>query len=290
MALAEEVDAGAVVKRADKAGLRLVRFLWCGNDGTVRAKASSLHGLEGRIRSGIGLTVAMQAMNGLDHLQPVRDMGPVGEIRLVPDPDTFRVLPYAPNTGAMLVDQRTLDGEIAPVDQRGFLRRMADRLAERGVLAAGGERELVLEGDLERGAALGEALGHAAQEGALVDGRRIAGQRPLVDEHRAGARRVRQHAERGGVGHEADLTDRPHVGHGLQVVEPVHRVHRHRQADAAAHAALEAVTRRGLRANRAVVAAPQEADEPEGLVVRALGDLRRLHGLILVRAATGVQP
>jgi glutamine synthetase len=59
-------------------------------------------------------------------------MGPVGEIRLVPDPDTFRVLPYAPHTGAMLVDQRTLDGEVAPVDQRGFLRRMGDRLAERG--------------------------------------------------------------------------------------------------------------------------------------------------------------
>jgi glutamine synthetase len=132
MALAEDVDAGAVVKRAEKAGLRLVRFLWCGNDGTVRAKASSLHGLEGRVRAGIGVTVAMNAMNGLDHLQPVEGMGPVGEVRLVPDPDTFRVLPYAPNTGAMLVDQRTVDGEVAPVDQRGFLRRMADRLAERG--------------------------------------------------------------------------------------------------------------------------------------------------------------
>jgi glutamine synthetase len=132
MALAEEVDAGPVVKRADKEGLRLVRFLWCGNDGTVRAKASSRHGLEGRIRAGIGLTVAMQAMNGLDHLQPVEGMGPVGEIRLVPDPDTFRVLPYAPHTGAMLVDQRTLAGEVAPVDQRGFLKRMVDRLAERG--------------------------------------------------------------------------------------------------------------------------------------------------------------
>ena len=132
MAVAEGVDAAAVAKRADEAGLRLVRFLWCGNDGTVRAKASSMHGLEGRIRAGIGLTVAMQAMNGLDHLQPVEGMGPVGEIRLVPDPDTFRVLPYAPHSGAMLVDQRTLDGDVAPVDQRGFLRRMSDRLAERG--------------------------------------------------------------------------------------------------------------------------------------------------------------
>jgi glutamine synthetase len=126
------MDAAAVVERAEEQGLRLVRFLWCGNDGTVRAKASSMHGLEGRIRAGIGVTVAMQAMNGLDHLQPVKGMGPVGEIRLVPDPETFRVLPYAPRSGAMLVDQRTVDGAVAAVDQRGFLRGMCDRLGERG--------------------------------------------------------------------------------------------------------------------------------------------------------------
>jgi len=120
------------VRQADEAGLRLVRFLWCGNDGTVRMKASAVPGLEGRIRSGIGLTVAMQAMNGLDHLQPVEGMGPVGEIRLVPDPETFRVLPYAPHSGAMLVDHIQLDGTPAPVCQRCFLKRMEERLSERG--------------------------------------------------------------------------------------------------------------------------------------------------------------
>ena len=93
------MTAKDVVREADEAGLRLVRFLWCGNDGTVRAKASSLHGLEGRIQSGIGLTAAMQAMNALDQLQPVTGMGPVGEVRLVPDLETFRVLPYAPHAG-----------------------------------------------------------------------------------------------------------------------------------------------------------------------------------------------
>jgi glutamine synthetase len=126
------VDRAEVVRQVDEAELRLVRFLWCGNDGTVRAKASSRHGLSARMASGIGLTVAMNAMNGLDQLQPVAGMGPVGELRLVPDPETFRVLPYAPRTGAMLVDQRALDGEPAPVDQRAFLRRMTERLAERG--------------------------------------------------------------------------------------------------------------------------------------------------------------
>jgi len=126
------MDAGEVARRSEEAGLRLVRFLWCGNDGTVRAKASSLRGLEGRIRTGIGLTVAMQAMNNLDQLQPVAGMGPVGEIRLVPDPATFRVLPYAPRVGAMLVDHVGLDGSPAPVCQRSFLKRMEARLAEHG--------------------------------------------------------------------------------------------------------------------------------------------------------------
>ena len=126
------MDAGDVARRAEEADLRLVRFLWCGNDGTVRAKASSVRGLEDRIRTGIGLTVAMQAMNNLDQLQPVEGMGPVGEVRLVPDPSTFRVLPYAPRAGAMLVDHVCLDGKPAPVCQRSFLKRMEARLLERG--------------------------------------------------------------------------------------------------------------------------------------------------------------
>jgi glutamine synthetase len=126
------LTAADVVKQADEADLRLVRFLWCGNDGTIRAKASSKHGLEDRIKSGIGLTVAMQAMNSLDQLQPVEGMGPVGEVRLVPDPETFRVLPYAPHLGAMVVDMVALDGEPAAVCQRTFLKRMEARLAERG--------------------------------------------------------------------------------------------------------------------------------------------------------------
>jgi glutamine synthetase len=95
-------------------------------------KASSVRGLKARIESGIGLTVAMQAMNALDQLQPVEGMGPVGEVRLVPDPDTFRVLPYAPHTGALLVDHAQLDGTPAPVCQRSFLKRMEARLEERG--------------------------------------------------------------------------------------------------------------------------------------------------------------
>src|SRR4051812_23545310 len=139
------MTAKEIARRADEAGLRLVRFLWCGNDGTVRAKASARHGLEGRLERGIGVTVAMQAMNGLDQLQPVPDMGPVGEYRLVPDLETFRELPYAPRSGALLTDHLNLDGTPAAVCQRSFLKRMEATLAERGlVLEAAFENEFSL--------------------------------------------------------------------------------------------------------------------------------------------------
>ena len=139
------MDVDEVVRRAEEEKLRFVRFLWCGNDGTIRAKASSRHGLESRLRAGIGLTVGMQAMSSLDQLQPVEGMGPVGEVRLVPDPETFRMLPYAPASGAVLVDHVGLDGEPAPVCQRSFLKRQVAKLAERGTaLEASFENEFTL--------------------------------------------------------------------------------------------------------------------------------------------------
>jgi glutamine synthetase len=114
--------------------VRLVRFLYCDNGGVVRGKATHVERLGDRLRTGIGLTVAMQAMNSLDQLQPVEGMGPVGEIRLVPDPETFTVLPYAPHSAAMLVDHLRLDGQPYEAGPRNFLKRMAARLAERGMV------------------------------------------------------------------------------------------------------------------------------------------------------------
>src|SRR5262249_9441038 len=116
--------------QARRANVRLVRFLYTDNGGITRGKATHIDGLAHRLTDGIGLTVAMQAMNALDMLQPIEGLGPVGEIRLVPDPETFRVLPYAPKGGAMLVDHVQLDGTPAPVDQRDFLKRMDQRLRE----------------------------------------------------------------------------------------------------------------------------------------------------------------
>src|SRR5262247_4699429 len=122
-----------VVQRAENAGVRLVRFLYCDNGGTIRGKTTALSGLGGRLNDGIGLTVAMMAMNSLDQLQPVEGMGPVGEIRLVPDPDSFAVLPYAPHSAAMSCDMIARDRAPWGACTRSFLKRMRERAEARGL-------------------------------------------------------------------------------------------------------------------------------------------------------------
>jgi glutamine synthetase len=121
-----------ILRQCEAAEVRLVRFLYCDNGATIRGKATARGGLPGRITDGIGLTVAMMAMNALDQLQPVAGMGAVGEIRLVPDPESFAVLPYAPGSAAMSCDMLTGDRQPWGACPRSFLRRMAGRLAALG--------------------------------------------------------------------------------------------------------------------------------------------------------------
>ena len=135
---ADADEVNRVVDAADAAGVRLTRVIWCGNDGTVRAKAIATEALRARMAGGVGLTRAQQAQDSRDRLAPVPRMGPVGEMRLAPDPATFRVLPYAPRTAAMLADMVGLDGTPEPACPRGFLRRMIARSAGHGLHAVAG--------------------------------------------------------------------------------------------------------------------------------------------------------
>src|SRR5262249_59077130 len=93
--------------RARRADIRLVRFLYTDNGGITRGKATHIDGLAHRLTDGIGLTGAMQAMNMLDQLQPVEGLGPVGQIRLGPEPQTVTPLPHVPPPPAMTRDHPT---------------------------------------------------------------------------------------------------------------------------------------------------------------------------------------
>src|SRR5688572_20219683 len=127
------MERAEVISRVRQTDVQLVRFLYCDNGSVIRGKTSHVDGLDGRLAAGIGLTVAMQAMNSLDQLQAVEGMGPVGEIRLMPDPDTFVVLPYAPRSATMLTDMVKLDGEPWEACPRSFLKRQIARAQGHGL-------------------------------------------------------------------------------------------------------------------------------------------------------------
>jgi len=129
-----ETTPDQIVAACREAGIRLVRFLYCDNGGVIRGKATHVEGLARRMKEGMALNLALGAMNSLDQLQPVQEMGCVGELRLIPDPTTFTVLPYAPNTAAMFVDHIRLDGAPYEAGPRNFLKRMSDRLADHGMV------------------------------------------------------------------------------------------------------------------------------------------------------------
>src|SRR5438105_10262583 len=134
-----------IVKTCQDAGVRLARFLYCDNGGVIRGKTTGMAGLPGRLHDGIGLTVAMMAMNSLDQLQPVDGMGPVGEIRLVPDADSFALLPYVPHSAVFYCDMVTGDRIPWAACPRSFLKRMRARLAREGLhLQAAFEAEFSL--------------------------------------------------------------------------------------------------------------------------------------------------
>ena len=122
-----------VVRKAKDAGVHLVSFFWCDNGGIIRGKSTHISGLETRLSSGIGVTTAMQAMGDMDQLQVVDGMGPAGEFRLIPDPDTFTILPYAPKRALMLSDLIAISRQPWEACPRDFLKRMLAKAETMGL-------------------------------------------------------------------------------------------------------------------------------------------------------------
>jgi glutamine synthetase len=132
-------------RRAMTENISLTRFLYVDHGGVVRGKAAALSRLAERVDSGIGHTRAMMAMSMMDELAPVEGMGPVGEVRIKPDPDTFVTLPYAPGAAAMLADQVNPDGSPWDGCARTFLKQAIAELAREGYeLQASFEPEFTL--------------------------------------------------------------------------------------------------------------------------------------------------
>lgn len=111
----------SVIETCGSEEVGLVRLLYVGNDGVPRGRVVDADEIESTLTSGINLSSAMQSFNSLDHLAPDGTYGAAGEVRLIPDPETFHVLPYANRSAVMLCDLYALNQTPWKADPRSAL-------------------------------------------------------------------------------------------------------------------------------------------------------------------------
>jgi glutamine synthetase len=122
-----------LVRRAEQADTRIVRFLFCDYSGIVHAKAIHTRMLGRKLTEGIGSTLAQVALNVRDELIDIPELPPVDEVRLVPDPATYGELPWAPGAASVICDLMARDRTPWFACARSFLKRQVSAAAGLGI-------------------------------------------------------------------------------------------------------------------------------------------------------------
>jgi glutamine synthetase len=133
-------DLLAQVRKQD---LRLIRLAWADPHGWSRAKAVTLPVFAAVLADGYNINVATTTLDasgartfssftrggGMD----LDEMTGSPNIVIVPDPDTFRVLPWAPGVGWVLCDEYFGSGAPYHFSPRQLLRKQLQRLGDQGM-------------------------------------------------------------------------------------------------------------------------------------------------------------
>ena len=129
-----------ILKEIEARGLKAVRFSFADQHGILRGK--TLAAAEVRDALGHGVTVTSTLLlKDTSHRTVFPAFTPGGgvgmpelegaaDILMMPDASTFRVLPWAPDTGWVLCDLRLQDGRPVPYDSRAVLRSALQKLGE----------------------------------------------------------------------------------------------------------------------------------------------------------------
>ena len=169
-------DVEGIVRKAEQEGVTMIRFAYCDLGGVTRCKAVHVSQLASKLVEGVSLSRAQMSMNILDELADVDEMTPVGEIRLVPDLETFTVSPWVAETATVLCNQVDHDRTDWGACPRAFLADTLDLLAEQGIsVRASVEAEFYLVGDIDGEPAMlprkpvYSVIGHDAHAAVLLD-------------------------------------------------------------------------------------------------------------------------
>ena len=130
-------------RRIEAEGIKLIRMAWADSHGAARAKAVTVPVFFDALADGYNINVAtftLDASGGRVFRSFVRgggmdldEMTGSPNLTIVPDPTTFRVLPWAPGVGWILCDEYFDDGTPFHFSNRQLLRRQVERLREKGM-------------------------------------------------------------------------------------------------------------------------------------------------------------
>src|SRR5579871_2827334 len=137
-----EAQAQEVMASIRSLGLKTVRLAVVDQHGVPRAKMLSPEAAIAAMSDGLDFSGAIYSLDtGNQVFVPafaqgggfgIEEFTGFPDVMLVPDPLTFRVLPWADRTGWMLCDVYFGNGKPMPLDGRGLLRRMLSLLADVG--------------------------------------------------------------------------------------------------------------------------------------------------------------
>jgi glutamine synthetase len=138
-----EYAAAAQLRRvSDELGVELVRLSFTDQHGVVHGKTLTRDALQAALSGSVSVpsSLLLKDTSGKT-VYPVftpdggigsSRMSGAGDVVLVPDPATFRILPWSPRTGWLLCDLHFPDGDPVPLCTRGIHRRTLGELARRG--------------------------------------------------------------------------------------------------------------------------------------------------------------
>ena len=122
----------AVLRRMRDEGIDLVRIGWCDTHGILRGKTLAAAAVPRALASGIGMVSTILLKDTSDRtayrvFEPgatdaLPGFGFANNLVLLPDPASFRVLPWAPGTGWMRAEAWFEDATPVPIDTRRILR------------------------------------------------------------------------------------------------------------------------------------------------------------------------
>jgi glutamine synthetase len=132
----------ACAQRIEASDLELVRFVWCDTHGQTRGKTLTRQAAVHALTHGVGMVSTLMLKDTSDRtaykvFEPgLADTLPgfafANNLLLRPIPETFRVLPWADQTGWIQCQPCFADGRAVPLDTRGQLQRALAELAQHG--------------------------------------------------------------------------------------------------------------------------------------------------------------